>query len=151
MQYKITTRKTCLIILTASTNIQAQEWLTSAGNTIIAIEAAVSNSIGHLVHTTTIGSNGNIAQWVQQAYEISFIWAINCTVIIPLQYLVYPNPACHLPAYKPDNSEAESLRLYIQYQLSTATTIALYQLMLGMPQAVPIARETDPVYGKVIK
>lgn len=51
--------------------VNAQQSTTSSGGEAIGVGGTSSYSVGQIVYTTNLGTNGNIAQGVQQAFEIS--------------------------------------------------------------------------------
>lgn len=52
-----------------------------------------SYSVGQVVYITNTGSNGSIAQGVQQPYEITVVTNLDEAAIIQLELSAYPNPA----------------------------------------------------------
>lgn len=90
--------KTPLIALTAicifgfGTAIQAQNTIPAAGGNASGSGGSVNYTIGQVVYTTNTGTNGTVAQGVQQPYEISVVTAIKNTGEIILECLVFPNP-----------------------------------------------------------
>jgi len=93
------------------TGLQAQESVNATGGNASGSGGSMSYSVGQLVYTTNIGTNGSMSQGVQQPYEIIEISGIEETFII-LSAMVYPNPTT-------DNlileiKEDESLDLYYQ-------------------------------------
>lgn len=86
--------KLCVILLFAIglTGLQAQEVTTSSGGNASGSGGSASYSVGQMVYTTHTGTNGSVAQGVQQPYEISVIIAIEEAKDITLQCSAYPNP-----------------------------------------------------------
>ncbi len=70
--------------------MQAQESVNASGGDAIGSGGSVAYSIGQVVYTAQTGSNGSVAQGVQQAYEI-FKVGINETDF-NLSILIFPNP-----------------------------------------------------------
>jgi hypothetical protein len=91
--------------------LQAQEIPTASGGQATGPGGTVSNSVGQIVYSTHTGTNGSVAQGIQQAYEISTILGINETSI-NLEINVYPNPTSDYLTLKVEITE----NLY--YQLS---------------------------------
>lgn len=81
---------TTLILLVLCIKIQAQQSVNSAGGNASSSSGDVSFSVGQITYSLQTGNNGNIAQGVQQPYEISVITALNNTDGI--QMSAYPNP-----------------------------------------------------------
>jgi hypothetical protein len=71
---------------------QIHESILATGGNASVSGGSVSYSIGQLVYQTPTGTNGSVAQGVQQPYEISVITAIEETLGINLAVSVYPNP-----------------------------------------------------------
>ncbi len=81
------------MLITAMVSINAQEAvLTSGGNASSDNNGSVSYSVGQMVYTTITGTDGSVAQGVQQPYEISVSTAIKNTEDILLEFKAYPNP-----------------------------------------------------------
>ncbi len=69
---------------------QAQESVNSTGGNATGSGGTVSYSIGQVVYTTNTGSNGSVAQGVQQPYEILTVGINENEPKISLS--VFPNP-----------------------------------------------------------
>ena len=69
----------------------AQETVTTTGGEASGTGGTASYSVGQVVYTTATGTNGSVAQGVQQPYEISTTVGIKETSI-NLELSVYPNP-----------------------------------------------------------
>ena len=78
-----------MVLFTSS--LSAQESVNSSGGEATGAGGTVSYSVGQVVYTTNTGSNGSVAQGVQQPYEIS---TSGLTEVkgISLQISTYPNP-----------------------------------------------------------
>lgn len=94
--------------------LQGQETIIASGGNISGSGGSISYSIGQILHNTFSGSNGTVAQGVQQPYEISVVTAVENTEGITLEYLVYPNPTDGLIKLiiKPFDHENWRFRLY---------------------------------------
>ena len=79
------------ILLFITIGLQAQEATVSSGGDAIGTGGSSSYSVGQIVYTTQTGSNGSVAQGVQQAYEISVTVGIKETAI-KLEINAFPNP-----------------------------------------------------------
>jgi len=75
--------------------IQAQETIPATGGNASGSGGSVSYTIGQVLCTINTGTNGSVAQGVQQPFEISVVTAIEEAKGISLNYnySVYPNPA----------------------------------------------------------
>jgi hypothetical protein len=91
---------------------QAQELANASGGDATGSGGTVAYSVGQVVYTTNIGTNGSVAQGVQQPYEISTTLGINETAI-NLEMNVYPNPTTNYLQLKVESEKLESLN----YQL----------------------------------
>ena len=89
-------KKTKLTILTlfilGLTNIQAQEAVLSTGGDMTGTNGSLSYSVGQIVYTTNTGTNGSVAQGIQQPFEISTVTKIEEIEGISLKCSIYPNP-----------------------------------------------------------
>jgi hypothetical protein len=91
-----------------------QQTIPASGGNASGSAGSVSYSIGQTLFNTITGSNGTIAQGVQQPYEISVVTAIGYTDDVTLQCSVYPNPTTGLLKLlvESDSYENMSFRLY---------------------------------------
>jgi hypothetical protein len=96
--------------------LQAQESIIVSGNNGSGSGGSMSYSIGQIVYTLNKGTNGSMAQGVQQAFEISFVTGITEAKGIRLQCSAYPNPARDILVLKIDASTILSIQS-ISYQL----------------------------------
>jgi opacity protein-like surface antigen len=88
----------CLVIFgtsifSASQAQQIHENVNSSGGNASGSEGTVSYSIGQAFYATKTGSNGSVAEGVQQAFEISEINTFSEQWLNELSVSVYPNPA----------------------------------------------------------
>jgi hypothetical protein len=84
--------KLSVLLLSLGLTAQAQQATVAAGGTASGNGGTVSYSIGQVVYTTATGSNGSVAQGVQQTYEITAVTGIEEAKGIRLEVSVYPNP-----------------------------------------------------------
>ncbi len=73
--------------------VTAQESVNATGGNASGTGGTVTYSVGQLVYQTHTGTDGSVAEGVQQPYEISVITAIEETQGISLSAKAYPNPA----------------------------------------------------------
>ncbi|MFB6320639.1 T9SS type A sorting domain-containing protein [Saccharicrinis sp. FJH54] len=71
----------------------AQEAITTTGGSASDSNGTVSYTVGQIAYQTQTGTNGSVAEGVQQPFEISVISSIKETDGISLNFIVYPNPA----------------------------------------------------------
>jgi hypothetical protein len=84
--------KLSVLLLSLGLTAQAQQATVTAGGTASGNGGTVSYSIGQVVYTTSTGTNGSVAQGVQQAYEITAVTGIEEAKGISLEVSAYPNP-----------------------------------------------------------
>ena len=102
--------KTALIIaffLIGLLKLHAQEIQTASGGEATGIGGTVSYSVGQVVFTS-IGSNSEITQGVQQPYEIYITTGLDQNSI-NLELNVYPNPTTNYLTLKVDGEKLENL------------------------------------------
>jgi hypothetical protein len=74
------------------TTLHGQATIAATGGNATGSGGSVSYTIGQILYNTFSGTNGTVAQGVQQPYEISVVTAVVNTEGITLEYIVYPNP-----------------------------------------------------------
>jgi hypothetical protein len=114
---KYTKNYLCFILLILSgfgITLQAQNTIPATGGNATGTGGSVSYTVGQILYSTLTGTNGTVAQGVQQPYEISVVTAIRNTEEINLECLVYPNPTNGLIklVFKSPDYENMSFRLY---------------------------------------
>jgi len=93
MLHKKTTLSLLLLVSVCITSLFAQEGISVSGGDASGDGGSVSYTIGQIVYTTNVGSNGSVGQGVQQPFEISVVSAVEEAKDIFLQFSAYPNPA----------------------------------------------------------
>lgn len=94
--------------------LYAQESPIAAGGEATGSGGTISYSVGQVSYITNTGTNGSIAQGVQQAYEISVTTGVKETTI-NLEMSVYPNPTTNYLNLKVDLTSLSNHQL--SYQL----------------------------------
>jgi len=89
--------------------IQAQEVIPATGGNAAGSGGTVSYTVGQVVYKTNSGTNGSVAEGVQQPYEISEIIGIKEAKDINLICTAYPNPANDFLTLKVENYDIENL------------------------------------------
>ncbi len=74
------------------TGLQAQTSVNATGGDALGSGGSASYSVGQVVYTTNTGTNGSVAQGVQQAFEISVVTGLEEAKGINLSVSAYPNP-----------------------------------------------------------
>lgn len=92
MRHKRLKLSAVLLLGLGLTGLQAQESVPATGGNASGSGGSVSYSVGQVVYTTNTGTNGSVAQGVQQAFEISVVTAIEQAKGINLSVSAYPNP-----------------------------------------------------------
>lgn len=120
-------KKACLFGLSilATASIVAQEAVLSSGNDITGAGGSASYSIGQVVYTTNSGTNGSVAQGVQQPYEISITTITDADISVSLS--VYPNPTSDLLILKANMKDD----LGLSYQLHSIHTTLIEGKAIG--------------------
>ena len=101
-----------IFLLGITSQTIAQENAMATSGNAVGTGGSASYSVGQVVYTTLTGSNGSVAQGVQQPYEISIITGVS-EKTIQLEMSVYPNPTTDFLKLKVESEKFESL----QYQL----------------------------------
>jgi len=102
-----------LLGLGGLSNLQAQEATTTAGGEASGSGGSASYTIGQVVYTTSTGTNGSVAQGVQQPYEISVVTGIPEATDINLSVSAYPNPTIDYLTVKVENYETANLQYMV--------------------------------------
>lgn len=96
-----------LIVLAVS--IQAQTTIPATGGDASGVGGSTSFTVGQMVYTTNTGTNGSVAEGVQQPYEISVVVGIEQAGFSNFYCLVYPNPATDLLTLEIETTDNENL------------------------------------------
>jgi hypothetical protein len=91
--------------------LHAQETAAAASGDAAGSGGSSSYTVGQVVSTTNIGSNGSVTQGVQQPYEIYVTTGVNETTI-NLELSVYPNPTTDYLTLKVEKTKDLSYQLY---------------------------------------
>ena len=98
-----------LLGLGLTISIHAQETIPTTGGESTGSGGSVSYTVGQVLFTTNTGTNGTVAEGVQQPYEISVVVGIEQAESINLICKVYPNPATDLLTLEVDIADNENL------------------------------------------
>jgi Secretion system C-terminal sorting domain len=105
-------------------SLHAQQTVTTTGSEATGAGGTASYTVGQVVYTTNTGTNGSVAQGVQQPYEISTTVGINETTI-NLELSVYPNPTTDFLTLKVEKAEGLTVQLYdLQGKVITSKTVS---------------------------
>lgn len=119
MRYKKLKLSAVLMLGLGITGLQAQESINTAGGNASGSGGSVSYSVGQVTYQTYTGTNGSVAEGVQQPYEISVLMALEETKGINLLVSVYPNPTSdYLTLSISDNVKPSQNLSFLSYQLN---------------------------------
>ncbi len=113
MKYKKLKLSAVFLLVIGLTGLQAQEAIPTTGGEASGTGGSASYSVGQVVYTTNTGTNGSVAQGVQQPFEISVVTAIEEAKGINLSVTAYPNPTTDYLTLSIDEFEISDL----SYQL----------------------------------
>ncbi|MCF6130266.1 T9SS type A sorting domain-containing protein [Flavobacterium sp. AS60] len=100
-----------VLLLGFSLSAHAQQAATASGGNASGSGGTVAYSVGQIVYTTITGSNGSVAQGVQQAYEISIVLGLENHEVNLIQ--AYPNPTIDYLTLNVGNSDLSSLNFQL--------------------------------------
>jgi hypothetical protein len=89
--------------------LHAQQTPSSSGGQANGTGGSVNFTIGQIDYTTNAGTNGSVAQGVQQPYEISIVSGIEEANGINLILTAYPNPTSEYVMLKVENYNTQNL------------------------------------------
>ena len=110
MKYKKV--KISVLLLGLGLTAQAQQATTATGSDASGSGGTVAYSLGQIVYTTNTGTNGSVAQGVQQPYEISIVLGID-NHTINLELTAYPNPTTNFLTLNVGNAELSTLNFQL--------------------------------------
>ena len=119
---------------------QAQESTNASGGNATGSGGTVAYSVGQVVYTTNTGTNGSVAQGVQQPFVISVVTAIEEAKGINLSVSAYPNPTTDYLQLKVESEKLKDLsfQLYdISGKLLQSKKITGNQTSIAMGNLVP--------------
>lgn len=93
--------------------LQAQNSVITTGGNASGSGGSVSYTVGQVVYSSTVGTNGSVSEGVQQPYEISIISGFEEVSGITLNCTAYPNPTSDFLILRIEND----LLKHISYQL----------------------------------
>ena len=139
---KLKRLKICVILLLGLglTGLQAQESVNATGGNALGSGGSVSYSVGQLTYQTHVGTNGSVAEGVQQPFEISIITEIKEAKGINLSVSAYPNPTTDYLQLKVESEKLKDLsyQLYdISGKLLQSEKITGSQTSIVMSNLVP--------------
>lgn len=125
------------------TILQSQNTVPATGGNASGSGGSVSYSVGQVTYLTNTGSNGSVAQGVQQPYEISVVTGIEEASGIELEFSVYPNPASDFATLKTGDYESDNLN----YRLFDINGKVLLQKKVeGIETEIPLSDLSKGTY-----
>lgn len=110
MKHKKTITSVAFLLLGLG-GLHAQEAPTTTGGEATGAGGTASYSVGQVVYTNNTGTNGSVAQGVQQPFEISTTLGINQTTI-SLELSIYPNPTTNYLTLKVEKTNNLNYQLF---------------------------------------
>ena len=150
MRHKRLKLSAVLLLGLGLTGLQAQTSVNATGTNASGSGGSVSYSVGQVVYTTNTGTNGSVAQGVQQPYEISVVTGIEEAEGIYLSVTAYPNPTTDYLTLRIDEFEISNLsyQLYdMNGKLLQNEKIAGNQTSIVMSNLVPATYFVKVVQG----
>jgi len=95
------------------TGLYAQETIPVTGSNASGTGGTESYTVGQTIYSVISGTNGSVAQGVQQPYEISDITGLEEAKDITLHCSAYPNPASDLLTLRIENFDFSNLSYQI--------------------------------------
>ncbi len=140
MKYKKLNISAILLLGLGLTGLQAQTIVNATGGNASGSGGSASYSVGQVVYTTNSGTNGSVAQGVQQPYEIYVVTGLEESKDINLSVSAYPNPTTEFVKLIVESYKVENLsyQLYdMQGKLLDSKQIAGKQTSIVMSSLVP--------------
>ena len=140
MKHKRLQLSAVLLLGLGLTGLQAQESVNATGGNASGSGGSASYSVGQVVYTTNTGTNGSVAQGVQQPYEISVVTGLEDAKGINLSVSAYPNPTTDYLTLEVKDFELSNLnfQLYdMQGKLLQSEKITSPQTSIVMSNLVP--------------
>jgi hypothetical protein len=101
-----------LLLAFGITTADAQQAAAATGGNASGSGGTVAYSVGQIVYTTHSGSNGTVAQGVQQPYEISVVVGLDIPTI-SLELSAFPNPTTSFLTLNVGDTELSNLRFQL--------------------------------------
>ena len=99
----------CIIIAFMQPKLYSQDAVAASGGNATGSNVSVSYTVGQVAYTTQTGSNGSVAQGVQQPYEIYLLSGAQFSEI-KVSILAYPNPTQNVLTIDIQNQEINAMR-----------------------------------------
>lgn len=113
MKHKKLKLSAVLLICVGLTRIQAQEAIPVSGSNASGSGGTASYTAGQVFYITNTGTNGSVAQGIQQPYEIYVVTGIDDAIGINLECTAYPNPATDFLNLRVENYDNANLSYHL--------------------------------------
>jgi hypothetical protein len=150
MRHKKLKLSAVLLLGLGLTGLQAQTSVNATGGDASGSGGTVSYSVGQVVYTTNSGTNGSVAQGVQQPYEISVVTGLEEAKGINLSVTAYPNPTTDYLQLKVESEKLKDLsfQLYdMNGKLLQSEKITGNQTSIAMSSLVPATYFVKVIQG----
>ncbi len=146
---KIITLFACVVL----SSLHAQQSILVSGGEATGSGGTASYSIGQMVYGTVTGTNGSVAQGVQQAFEISTTLGIEDN-LINLSFIAYPNPTSNVLTLKVSNFNQNNMeyalfdiqgRLLIQQKIQQENTQIPMQNLASDTYFLKVTTKNKPI------
>ncbi|MGD9930370.1 MAG: T9SS type A sorting domain-containing protein [Mangrovibacterium sp.] len=139
MRHKRLKLSAVLLLGLGLTGLQAQESVNATGNNASGSGGSASYSVGQVAYQTNTGTNGSVAEGVQQPYEISVVTGLEEATGINLTVSAYPNPA------------ADHLQLKVESEMLKDLSFQLYDMNGNLLQGEKITgNQTSIVMSNLV-
>ena len=106
-----------LLFCICITGLQAQESINTSGGEASGTNGSVSYSVGQQFYSTYTGSDGSVAQGVQQPYEITTVVGLEDAKGIILSCVAYPNPTTDILTLRVEDYDLDGLT-YVLFSMN---------------------------------
>jgi len=113
MRHKKLKLSAVVLLVLGLTGLKAQEAIPATSGNASGSGGTVSYSVGQVVYSTNTGTNGSVAEGVQQPFEISVVTGFEDIKGTDLSISAYPNPTINNITLRIDKNELSIL----SYQL----------------------------------
>ena len=140
MRHKKLKLSAVLLLGLGLTGLQAQTSVNATGGDASGSGGSASYSVGQVVYNANTGTNGSVAEGVQQPYEISVVTGLEEAKGINLSVSAYPNPTTDYLQLKVESEKLKDLsyQLYdMQGKLLQSEKITGNQTSIVMSNLVP--------------
>ncbi len=128
------------------TGLQAQESINASGGNASGSGGTATYSVGQVVYTTNTGTNGSVAQGVQQPFEISVVTFIEEAKDIKLSFSAYPNPAMDFLTLEVNASTTLSIQSMMYQLFDIEGKLLQYEKITGTQTRIEMSSLVPATY-----